>query len=125
MALGRMLDLYTDFLISSDGLRTATGMSAMLDGMVSHDQVTRFLGKEDYDSRTLWKEVKKLLYEGYDPTLPALQALGYKEIIAHIKGLMDWDATVELIKKRTRNFAKRQLTWYRSFTNAHWEPLDL
>lgn len=61
MALGRMLDLYTDFLISSDGLRTATGMSAMLDGMVSHDQVTRFLGKADYDSRTLWKEIKPIV----------------------------------------------------------------
>ena len=53
-----LLDLYTDFLISSEGNRTATGLSAMLDGAVSHDKITRFLSEEDYDSKTLWQQVK-------------------------------------------------------------------
>ena len=52
------LDLYTDYLISNNGLATATGLSAMTDGDVSHDQITRFLSKNDFSSRTLWKEVK-------------------------------------------------------------------
>lgn len=71
----------------------------------------------------LVEEVKGLLAAGYDPALSSLQALGYKEIIAHLNGLMDWESTVELIKKRTRNFAKRQLTWYRSFKDAVWVEL--
>ncbi len=52
------LDLYTDYLISNSGLATATGLSAMTDGEVSHDQITRFLSKGNFDSRTLWKKVK-------------------------------------------------------------------
>ena len=57
------LDLYTDYLISNSGLATATGLSAMTDGEVSHDQITRFLSKGDFDSRTLWKKVKPTVRE--------------------------------------------------------------
>ena len=52
------LDLYTDYLISNNGLATATGLSAMTDGEVSHDQITRFLSKGDFTSKTLWRKVK-------------------------------------------------------------------
>jgi hypothetical protein len=54
----KYLDLYTDYLISTTGYATATGLSAMLDGDVSHDQTTRFLSERDYTSRDLWREVK-------------------------------------------------------------------
>lgn len=53
-----MLDLYSDYLISSFSYATATGMSAMLEGAVSHDQVTRFLSSRDFSSRDLWLLVK-------------------------------------------------------------------
>lgn len=53
-----ILDLYTDYLISSMHERTATGLSALTDGEVSHDKITRFLSSEEYDSKALWKEVK-------------------------------------------------------------------
>ena len=56
-------DLYTDYLISNNGLATATGLSAMMDGAVSHDQITRFLSKEDFTSKTLWKKVKSTVRE--------------------------------------------------------------
>lgn len=59
----KMLDLYADYLISSFSYTTATGMSAMLNGSVSHDQVTRFLSADDYDSRNLWRLVKSALRE--------------------------------------------------------------
>jgi hypothetical protein len=52
------LDLYTDYLLSTFGASTATGLSAMVDGEVSHDQITRFLSKKDYTSKDLWLEVK-------------------------------------------------------------------
>ena len=58
-----LLDLYSDYLMSSFGATTATGLSAMLDGKVSHDKVTRFLSKEVYDSKTLWKLVKPKVRE--------------------------------------------------------------
>ena len=45
------IELYTDYLISNTGLATATGLSAMTDGAVSHDQITRFLSKGDFNSK--------------------------------------------------------------------------
>ena len=56
-----LFDLYTDYLISSSSSRTATGLSDLTDGEISHDKITRFLSKEDYDSKTLWKNVKPLV----------------------------------------------------------------
>ncbi len=53
-----LLDLYSDFLLSSTGERTATKLSAALGGFISHDKVTRFLSAEEYDSKALWREVK-------------------------------------------------------------------
>lgn len=52
------LELYTDYLISTSGYATATGLSAVLDGEISHDKVTRFLSEREYTSRDLWREVK-------------------------------------------------------------------
>ena len=57
------IDLYTDYLITTNGQATATGLSAMMDGEVSHDQITRFLAKGDFDSKTLWREVKPIVRE--------------------------------------------------------------
>jgi len=56
-----LLDLYSDYLLSSFGATTATGLSALLDGQVSHDQVTRFLSGSGYDSQTLWQQVKPVV----------------------------------------------------------------
>ena len=52
------LELYTDYLLSTFGYATATGLSAMVNGQVSHDQITRFLSEEEYTSKNLWQEVK-------------------------------------------------------------------
>lgn len=54
-----ILDLYSDYLISSFSFITATGLSSALNGSITHDQVTRFLSGGKYDSKTLWKMVKK------------------------------------------------------------------
>jgi len=55
-----LLDIYTDYLISSFGQTTATGLSTLLGGTISHDRVTRFLAKEDFTSADLWQLVKPL-----------------------------------------------------------------
>jgi hypothetical protein len=56
-----LLDLYTDYLISSFGQATATGLARLLDGEVSHDQVTRFLASPEKTSAHLWRIVKPLV----------------------------------------------------------------
>lgn len=56
----QLLDLYSDYLICSFGPTTATGLSTLLAGSVSHDQITRFLSAEDFTSQDLWRLVKPL-----------------------------------------------------------------
>jgi hypothetical protein len=56
-----LLDLYTDYLISSFGPTTATGLSQLSDGEVSHDQVTRFLASPAKSSADLWRVVKPMI----------------------------------------------------------------
>lgn len=59
----QMLDIYSDYLISSFSYTTATGLSHTLGGMISHDKITRFLAADDYDSKQLWKLVKPTIRE--------------------------------------------------------------
>jgi|GEM_PF-3283633 len=56
-----LLDLYTDYLISSFGQITATGLSALLDNAISHDRITRLLSGRDFTSAGLWQAVKPLV----------------------------------------------------------------
>src|ERR671932_1087968 len=58
MKRDELLDLYSDYLISSFGQTTATGLSNLLEGDVSHDQVTRFLASRERTSADLWNIVK-------------------------------------------------------------------
>lgn len=68
MVRATLLDLNTDYLISSLGQTSATGLSVMLDTTISHDAVTRFLNQSDHESKVLWK--KAIFSQGY-PTLLA------------------------------------------------------
>ena len=61
--INEYIDFYTDFLISQFGYATATGLSAMMDGEISHDQITRFLNNNEFTSKDLWKRVKKIVRE--------------------------------------------------------------
>jgi tRNA dimethylallyltransferase len=71
----------------------------------------------------LLREVRALLDAGFSPTLQPLQTIGYRECIEHLSGDLTLDHTVELVKRNTRRYAKRQLTWLRRYPDAHW--LDL
>ena len=57
----KLLDLYSDYLISSFSYTTATGLSELTEGTVSHDKVTRFLAKREYTSKDLWMKVKPIV----------------------------------------------------------------
>lgn len=68
----------------------------------------------------LIEEVKGLLAKGYDKNLPSFQALGYKEAITYLDGRWTMDELTQELKKRTRHFARRQLTWFRRFPEVKW-----
>jgi tRNA dimethylallyltransferase len=65
-------------------------------------------------------EVARLLAEEKPLSKQAAAAIGYAEMIAHLKGDMTLDETVEKIKINTRRFAKSQRTWFKTFRNVHW-----
>ena len=56
-----LLDIYSDYLICSFGATTATGLSSLLDGAISHDKITRFLSEDDFTSADLWQLVKLIV----------------------------------------------------------------
>lgn len=68
----------------------------------------------------LVEEVKGLVAAGFAPTLKSMGAIGYKEICAHLAGECTLVEAVELIKKNTRNYAKRQMTWFRKSPEIIW-----
>jgi tRNA dimethylallyltransferase len=66
------------------------------------------------------EEVRRLLAEGLNPDDTAMQGIGYKELSAWIRGEVGRDEAIELWKKRTRNYAKRQETWFRKEKDIRW-----
>lgn len=65
-------------------------------------------------------EVRSLLAEGVPRDCPAMKGIGYREMLAYLAGSMDLPLAAEEIKKATRHFAKRQLTWFRKMPYVHW-----
>ncbi len=52
--------------------------------------------------------------------LTALKTVGYSELFSFFEGRLDWSSAVDLIKQKTRNYAKRQITWYKHHLNTEW-----
>jgi len=65
-------------------------------------------------------EVKSLLERGYAPELKAMQSLGYRQIVGYLKGLHSLDEAIRLIKRDTRRYAKRQMTWFKADKDIQW-----
>lgn len=65
-------------------------------------------------------ETRALLAEGYDPARPALSGIGYAEVARHLAGGWSLGETIEAIVRRTRQYAKRQLTWFRRDPRIVW-----
>ena len=68
----------------------------------------------------LLKEVELLLKKGYTKDLVSMQAIGYKEIIPYIHNEISLEQAIYHLKKNTRHFAKRQLTWFKRQTDGFW-----
>jgi len=65
-------------------------------------------------------ECRRLLDLGYTPELNALQTVGYQEVFAYLAGTLKHEHMIEVIKRHTRNYAKRQMTWFRKNPNPQW-----
>ena len=68
----------------------------------------------------LLDEIRALLALGVSPKATAMQAIGYKEFFGYLNGACTLDEAAALCKQRSRNYAKRQLTWFRRNPDMHW-----
>jgi tRNA dimethylallyltransferase len=67
-------------------------------------------------------EVRAMETRGLDPSLPALKAVGYRELAGHLRGETTLDEALDAARQETRRYAKRQMTWFRNQT-PDWERL--
>ena len=72
----------------------------------------------------LLDEVRNVIVPIRDKCTTSLQSIGYKEVLMYFDGDISYDEMTELIKKRSRNYAKRQLTWFRRNEDIHWLESD-
>ena len=69
-------------------------------------------------------EVRHLKDMGYHKEMVSMQGLGYKEILSYLDGEMTLEEAIYIIKRETRHFAKRQLTWFRRERDVIWFDKD-
>jgi len=74
-------------------------------------------------ARGLVDETGELLKHGLAENKTAMQAIGYRQVVEHLRGERSLAETIERVKIRTRQFAKRQLTWFRAQKNLEWLEL--
>jgi tRNA dimethylallyltransferase len=118
---------------SSPNLKTETkGLG--LDGVLPHqsfcftrpgsDLHARIYARVDaMFARGLVDETRGLLQRGLEQNQTAMQAIGYRQVVEHLRGERPLAETIELVKSRTRQFARRQLTWFRRHGNMEWVEL--
>ena len=75
---------------------------------------------DDMWSRGLVDEVRRLLDEGLREGFTAIRAIGYRQVVDHLDGLIDEDEAKRLVKKATRRFVRKQLGWYRRDPRIRW-----
>ncbi len=74
--------------------------------------------------RGLLKEVEGLLEMGYQRELVSMQGIGYKEIVSYLEKEISLEEAVDRIKKETRHFAKRQITWFKRESEVTWIEME-
>ncbi|MBI3192535.1 MAG: tRNA (adenosine(37)-N6)-dimethylallyltransferase MiaA, partial [Pedosphaera parvula] len=71
-------------------------------------------------ARGLIEETRRLLKHGLRENPTAMQAIGYRQVVAHLEGELPLAETIDLVKRRTRQFARRQMTWFRRQMRLDW-----
>jgi len=72
----------------------------------------------------LVQETQRLMQQGYSRSLGSMKGLGYRQFSGYLAGEYSYDEAVRLLKRDTRHFAKRQMTWFRKEPGIHWIPLE-
>lgn len=72
----------------------------------------------------LIEETDRLLSSGLSPSLPSMQGLGYKQMIPYLRGEQPLDEAVSILKRDTRHYAKRQMTWFQADPRIEWIDLS-
>lgn len=70
----------------------------------------------------LLEEVRQLMDKGYTKHMNSMKGIGYKEVMDYFRGLMTYEEMVHILKRDSRRYAKRQLTWFRRDQRIHWIP---
>lgn len=79
---------------------------------------------DDMFKKGLVEEVESIIAKGYDKSINALNTVGYKEVIEFLEGSISLESAIELIKRNTRRFAKRQLTWFNKDNRIKWMKIS-
>jgi len=72
----------------------------------------------------LVEETQRLMQKGYSRSLGSMKGLGYRQFSGYLDGEYSYDEAVRLLKRDTRHFAKRQMTWFRKEPGIHWIALE-
>ena len=80
---------------------------------------------DDMFARGLVEETRSLLRRGLEQNKTALQALGYRQVVEHLRGQLSLEEAIELVKVKTRQFAKRQMTWFRRQLAVRWLSVEV
>ncbi|MEI7733716.1 MAG: tRNA (adenosine(37)-N6)-dimethylallyltransferase MiaA [Verrucomicrobiota bacterium] len=75
---------------------------------------------EDMFALGLVAETQALMQRGIEQNRNAMQAIGYRQVVEYLRGERDLKATIELVKARTRQYARRQMTWFRRQAPVQW-----
>jgi tRNA dimethylallyltransferase len=129
----RAMEVYelTGVTLSEHFMLQERGAGASFDYLKIGLDPSRGRLRELIDARTIdmirdgWvEEVRSLLDRGYSPSCPGLGTIGYPEVVAHVNGEMDEAELVEKIQRLTKQYAKRQMTWFRKERDVHWLNME-
>lgn len=79
---------------------------------------------DDMMERGFLEEVRRLRERGYGPELKSMKSIGYREMQLHLEGEMDLEEAVRVMKRETRRYARRQMTWFRARKAIRWYGED-
>ena len=88
-------------------------------GIIYKARLILLPGVDEMFARGLVEETGRALHSP-----AARQGLGYRQVVEHLEGKRNLEQTIALVKLRTRQYAKRQLTWFRHQANAQWIDAD-
>lgn len=112
----RVKDFAKDLVPTNEYSATLIGLTRDRDQL--YDRINRRV--ELLVEQGLLEEVKKLLAMGLTESDISMKGIGYKEIIAYYKGQYDLEEAIDMVKKNTRHYAKRQLTWFKRYKDMKW-----